>query len=240
MTSRTALMAGCAAAAAVFTLGACSSDTSGTPTAGSTTTVVTADPTSAPTSSARTTTPASRRTSEEDTAPTPTIADYLVDNGITETPVLLNPGDTPIADFQLPEGWEVRQSEDFPAYITAYGDIHQSDNFIPGAALLVSQLDGPVDAEELLEYADGEFLNLPEFEEIRSEATDLDGFPAYLLIGVYEDADFGPMVVSQRTAVIEREGVVYAIQLNVRALESQAEAIDDDASLINESLTVNR
>ena len=233
MRARTILAAGCAAA--VLLVAGCSEGTSGTATpAGGTTTTTTAVGPAAPT---RTLTP---RTTQAEPTAYPTIADYLADNGVTETPLRLGVEDPLIADFQLPDGWEAKLSteEGEVAYLSAFGNVHQSDNFVPGAALLVSVLDGPVDAQELLGYASGEFYNLPGFEEFRSEDTDLDGFPAFLIIGGYDDPDFGPMVVSQRTAVVERDGVVYGVQLNVRALESQADAVDEDAQFINETLTV--
>jgi hypothetical protein len=86
-----------------------------------------------------------------------TIADYIKENGITETPVKrMDPG-TPILDLPIPAGWGDAGSRT-PDY--AFGAIVGTDPTMaadpPSIVALMSKLTGDVDPAKILEYAPGD------------------------------------------------------------------------------------
>lgn len=89
-----------------------------------------------------------------------TIADYVKDNNISETPV--HHGDPgPNVDLPVPTGWRRDQNSG-----TSYGGIVQTQPANPGdpptVSALFSKLTGNVDPAKLIQYAPGEVQNLPD------------------------------------------------------------------------------
>lgn len=88
-----------------------------------------------------------------------TIADYVKDNHISETPV--HHGDPgPNVDLPVPAGWQLNQNSG-----TSYGGIVQSQPADPSdpptVSALFSKLTGDVDPAKIIQYAPGEVQNLP-------------------------------------------------------------------------------
>ena len=112
-----------------------------------------------------------------------TIADYVKDNNISETPV--HHGDPgPNVDLPVPAGWQLNQNSG-----TSYGGIVQSQPADPSdpptVSALFSRLSGNVDPVKLIQYAPGEVQNLPGYQAGGGDgsASTLAGFQAWRVGG---------------------------------------------------------
>jgi hypothetical protein len=154
--------------------------------------------------------------------PNPTIADYVKQNSITETPVHRGDPGAPTIDLPIPDGW-ADAGADTPT--TAYWAIidtgPEAAKYTPSIVLTVSKLTGNVDQQKVLDLASGELKNLPGFKPMGDgSATTLSGFPGYQFGGTW--ADNGPSkAVAQKTVVIPTSGGVYLLRLNADCLEDQ-------------------
>jgi len=94
-----------------------------------------------------------------------TIADYIKENGITETPVKKGDPGSPTIDLPVPAGWQ-EAGDKTPAY--AWGAIVFTDPAMaadpPSIVALMSKLTGNVDPAKVMEFAPGELKNLPGFD----------------------------------------------------------------------------
>ena len=95
---------------------------------------------------------------DEDAAgPNPTIASYIAENNIQETPVKRGDPGSPTIDLPVPEGWEPA-GEDTPEW--AYGAIvytgPEAAEYTPSIVALVSKLTGNVDPQTIIDLAPGE------------------------------------------------------------------------------------
>src|SRR6201993_1620069 len=91
-----------------------------------------------------------------------TIADYIVENHITETPV--HHGDPgPNVNLPVPDGWQIMQNAG-----TSYGGIVLTQPANPAdpptVAALFSKLTGHVDQAKIIQYAPNELLGLPGYQ----------------------------------------------------------------------------
>lgn len=200
---------------------------------------------STPTSTSNRTTSTPESTSAEE-SPAPaganeTIADYIKEAGITETPVKRGDPGSPTIDLPVPAGWREagEQTPDF-----AYGAIVLDD---PAAAgdpatiiALVSKLTGPVDAAKIFEYAPGELNNLPGYDGApEGEQNSLSGFDAVQLGGSYVQ-DGVKRMIAQKTVVIpaaDGDGI-FVLQLNANGLEDQMTQLLDAVSDIDTNTTI--
>ncbi len=141
---------------------------------------------------------------EEDAAgPNPTIASYITENNIQETPV--NQGDpgAPTIDLPIPPGWEPA-GENTPDW--AYGAIIYSGpeaaEYSPSIVALLSKLTGNVDPQQIIDLAPGELQNLPGWSASNEgQNSTLGEYPAYQLGGTWE-SDGQTKIVAQKTVVI--------------------------------------
>jgi hypothetical protein len=154
--------------------------------------------------------------------PNPTIASYVQQNGIADTPV--HPGDPGAPNIQLPipDGW-ADAGRDTPA--TAYWAIvdngPEAAKYTPSIVATVSKLTGNVDQQKILDLAAGELKNLPGFQPMGDGATaTLAGFPAYQLGGTWVQ-DGRTKAVAQKTVVIAASNALYVLRLNADCLEDQ-------------------
>ncbi|MGO9102507.1 MAG: LpqN/LpqT family lipoprotein [Mycobacterium sp.] len=154
--------------------------------------------------------------------PNPTIAGYVQQNGITDTPV--HPGDSgaPTIDLPIPDGW-ADAGRDTPA--TAYWAIvdtgPEAAKYTPSIVVTVSRLAGNVDQQKILDLAPGELKNLPGFKPMGDgSASTLAGFPAYQFGGTWVEGG-QTKAVAQKTVVIAAGGGVYVLRLNADCLEDQ-------------------
>ncbi|AFJ37424.1 MULTISPECIES: LpqN/LpqT family lipoprotein [Mycobacterium] len=193
-------------------------------------------------SSDKTSTPTTSSTSPSQTTAAPaakakyTIADYVKDNNIAETPVRHgDPG--PNVDLPVPMGWQLNQNSG-----TSYGGIVQTQPANPAdppsVSALFSKLTGNVDPAKLIQYAPGEVQNLPGYQGGGDgSASTLAGFQAWQLGGTYQK-NGKTRVIAQKTVVIPSQGAVYVLQLNADGLESDQGPLMDATSVIDDQTTI--
>jgi hypothetical protein len=170
-----------------------------------------------------------------------TIADYIKEAGLTETPVKRGDAGAPTIDLPVPDGWAPAgdKTPDF-----AYGAIIASDPAFasdpPSIIAIVSKLTGNVDTAKLTEYAPGELNNLPGFDGAKTgEPTTLGGFDAVQLGGSYVK-DGVQRMIAQKTVIIpaaDKSGV-FVLQLNADGTEDQMGPLMDATSVIDEKTTI--
>ncbi len=231
LTALTRLAAIAAASTALMT-GCGSNAEPGTPVTESTTTTTTTSAAAAP--------------SQEEVAPgedaqgaAPTIADYIAENGISETSVHRGDPGAPTIDLPFPEGWQ-DAGADSPEW--AYGAIFYpgpgAEDYTPSIVALLSKLTGDVDPQAILDNAPGELTNLPGWTPLtQGRAGELSGFPAYQLGGTWVQ-DGVTKVVAQKTVVIPSSDGLYVLQLNADGLESQLEIIGPATDVIDDQTTI--
>lgn len=190
----------------------------------------------------KTSTPTTSSTSPSQTTAAPaakakyTIADYVKDNNIAETPV--HHGDPgPNVDLPVPMGWQLNQNSG-----TSYGGIVQTQPANPAdppsVSALFSKLTGNVDPAKLIQYAPGEVQNLPGYQGGGDgSASTLAGFQAWQLGGTYQK-NGKTRVIAQKTVVIPSQGAVYVLQLNADGLESDQGPLMDATSVIDDQTTI--
>jgi hypothetical protein len=168
-----------------------------------------------------------------------TIADYIKENGITETPVHRGDPGTPAVDLPVPAGWENTGAKT-PKY--AWGAIVFTDPAMasdpPSIVALMSKLTGNADPAKILEYAPGELKNLPGFEGMGdgSKST-LGGFDAYQFGGSYVK-DGVKRMIAQKTVVVPGQDGLFVLQLNADGTEDQISPLMDATSQIDEKTTI--
>src|SRR5262249_3628530 len=136
--------------------------------------------TSATTSKKATASKIPPRTAQQAPGPNPTIASYIQQNGIVETPVHRGDPGSPTIDLPFPPGWQ-NAGADTPDW--AYGAIvytgPEGANYTPSIVALVSKLTGNVDPQKIIDLAPGELNNLPGYKPMNEGANStLGNFPA--------------------------------------------------------------
>ncbi len=172
--------------------------------------------------------------------PKKTIADYIKENNITETPV--KPGDpgAPTIDLPFPQGWE-DMGADTPAW--AYqGIVFTADPSMtadpPTIIAIVSKLTGNVDPAKVLEYAPGEVQSLEGFQgPDTGQPSKLGGFDATQVGGIYVREGVSRMV-AQKTVVIPGQDGLFVLQLNADGTEEQAMPLMDATQAIDDETTI--
>jgi len=204
------------------------------------------DTKTAPSSSASSSSASSSSTKSSSAAPSTsaqagkneTIADYIKENGITETPVKRGDPGSPTVDLPVPEGWADAGAKT-PEY--AWGAIVFTDPAMaadpPSIVALMSKLTGNVDPAKIIEYAPGELKNLPGFEGGDGNTSTLGGFDAYQIGGTYVK-DGAKRMIAQKTVVIPSGSDVFVLQLNADGLEDQMGPLMDATSEIDEKTTI--
>lgn len=166
----------------------------------------------------------------------PTIADYVRDNHIAETPI--HHGDpAPNVDLPVPSGWRINQDAG-----TSYGGIvvaqpaNPSDP--PTISALYSKLTGDVDPDKIIQYAPNELLGLPGYQGSGTgKASTLNGFAAWQLKGTYRK-DGKTRAVAQKTVVIPSQGAVFVLQLNADSLQSDEGPLLEATGIIDDQTTI--
>jgi hypothetical protein len=166
--------------------------------------------------------------------PNPTIASYIQQNNIQETPVKRGDPGSPTIDLPIPEGWRPA-GEDTPQW--AYGAIiytgPEAAEYTPSVVALVSKLTGNVDPQKIIDLAPGELNNLPGWKPLNEGATSTLGeYPAYQLGGTWVQ-DGKTKVVAQKTVVIPGSDGLYVLQLNADGLENQLDIIGAATDVID-------
>ncbi|MHC9296605.1 LpqN/LpqT family lipoprotein [Mycobacterium sp. LTG2003] len=167
-----------------------------------------------------------------------TIADYIRENKITETPIHRGDPGAPVFTMPTPPGW-VDAGPRTPAW--AYSAIVNdaiSPTDPPSVISLISKLAGNADANKLLEFAPNELQNLAEYEPIGGVTRgNLGGFPAVQLGGTYFK-DGKRRAITQKTVVIESPTGFYVLQINADSLYRDFQALVDVNKAIDQQATV--
>jgi len=225
------------AAALALVLSGCGSGTKTEPSTSkseSTTTTTTTTAKAAPT-----TTPKVAPRDEDAAGPNPTIASYIAQNNIQETPVKRGDPGSPTIDLPVPDGWEPA-GEDTPdwAYSAIVYTGPEAGEYTPSIVALVSKLTGNVDPQKIIELAPGELNNLPGWKAMNEgQVSTLGEFPAYQLGGTWTQ-DGQTKIVAQKTVVVPGSDGLYVLQLNVDGLEDQADIIGAATDVIDEQTKI--
>jgi hypothetical protein len=235
---RTAISGAAAVAAALaVVLSGCGSDTKtepGTSTSASKTTTASTSTKAAPSSK-----PKVEPRDEDAAGPNPTIASYIAENKIQETPVKRGDPGSPTIDLPVPDGWEPAGA-DTPEW--AYGAIvytgPDAGEYTPSIVALVSKLTGNVDPQQIIDLAPGELNNLPGWKAMNEGKTSTLGeYPAYQLGGTWTQ-DGQTKIVAQKTVVIPGSDGIYVLQLNADGLADQAEIVGSATNVIDDQTTI--
>ena len=230
---RTAITGAAAIAAALaIVLSGCGSDTKTAPSTSTSSKASTSSSTSK--KAAPSTKPKVAPRDEDAKGPNPTIASYIADNNIQETPVKRGDPGSPTIDLPVPDGWEPA-GEDTPDW--AYGAIvytgPDAGDYTPSIVALVSKLTGNVDPQKIIDLAPGELNNLPGWKAMNEgETSTLGEYPAYQLGGTWTQ-DGQTKIVAQKTVVIPGSDGLYVLQLNADGLEDQKELIGAATDVID-------
>lgn len=173
--------------------------------------------------------------------PNPTIASYIQDNGITETPVHRGDPGAPTINLPSPDGW-ADAGQDTPdwAYSAIIYNGPETPDYTPSIVAIVSKLTGSVDQQKILDLAPGELNNLNGYKAMGDgQSSTLSGFPAYQLGGTWVQ-DSQTKVVAQKTVVIPANDGVYVLQLNADGLEDQLGIVGDAVKTIDDQATITQ
>lgn len=193
--------------------------------------------TSTSTSASTTTTAATSSTPAAQASKT--IADYITETHITETPVHRGDAGSPTITLPMPAGWQVADQSQ-----TSYGAIVLSQPANPAdpptIAALVSKLTGDADPNKIIEYAPGELQNLPGYQGSgNGMASTLSGFQAWQVSGTYVK-DGKTRAVAQKTVVIPTgQGGLFVLQLNADSLQTDQGPLMDATNVIDDQTTIS-
>ena len=175
----------------------------------------------------------------DSSGPNPTIASYIQQNNIQETPVKMGDPGSPTIDLPVSDGWEPA-GEDTPDW--AYGAIvytgPEGAEYTPSIVALLSKLTGNVDPQKIIDLAPGELQNLPGWKASNEgQASTLGQYPAFQLGGTWTQ-DGQTKIVAQKTVVIPGNDGVYVLQLNADGLEDQGEIVGSATNVIDEQTKI--
>lgn len=167
-----------------------------------------------------------------------TIADYIKQSGLVETPVHRGDPGAPVFNWPTPPGW-IDAGTRTPAWAySAMVNDPTNPPDPPSVISLISKLTGDVDPNKLLEFAPNELQNLAEYKA-NGDVTrgEISGFPSVHLAGSYAKAE-QRRAITQTTIVIQAPGAVYVLQINADALERDRSALTDVNKAIEAQATV--
>ncbi|OBK80116.1 hypothetical protein A5651_01190 [Mycobacterium sp. 1274761.0] len=178
--------------------------------------------------------------SQEVAKPSPTIPDYIKQNGITETPVKRGDPGSPEINLPFPPGWEDLGPQT-PQWawggIKYTGDPAMADH-PPTIIALLSKLTGNVDPAKILQFAPGEMKNLPGFEGSGDgQPSKLGGFDAWEVGGTYMKKGVRH-AVAQKTVTIPAADGLFVLQLNADGTEDQMGVLADATKVIDDQTTI--
>ncbi|MCZ8377760.1 LpqN/LpqT family lipoprotein [Mycobacterium sp. CPCC 205372] len=201
-------------------------------------------PSSPPTASDDTSTTSTTRTSTaEPSAPSNarafTIADYIRENRIDETNIQRTTPGAPVITMPIPPGWSDAGPRR-PAW--AYSAIIREtpgNPEPPTVTLLVSKLEGDVDAQRLLEYAPNELKNLPGYESGGGRKGQLDGLDSVHVRGTFL-RDGLRRDIAQTTALVPSPNGLFVLQINADVAEPQRQVLDEVMGAIDTQTKISR
>lgn len=173
------------------------------------------------------------------TGPSKTIADYLADNDITQTPVRVGEPGTPVITLPMPPGWSDAGPDTPPGiYGEMLYDSATNPDDAPYIDILLSRLDGDADPAQVLQYAPGELKNLPDYIPGSDPKTSqLSGFDAVQLAGLYTK-NGEQRIIAQKTVVIPSESGLFVLQMNANAPKAEASILQQATAVIDEQAKI--
>jgi len=169
------------------------------------------------------------------TGPNKTIADYINENKIIETPFNKDEPGAPVFDFPTPPDWALA-GEQTPEW--AYGAIVYQKPVNPEdppfVLAIISKLTGDVDPAKILEFAPGLLQNLPGYEQDGDvEKTTLSGFDGVEFQASYLKGEERRYIAQATVVIPGKDGAVFVLQLNADAPKDQGQVVRDAAKVIN-------
>ncbi|WP_317159830.1 LpqN/LpqT family lipoprotein [[Mycobacterium] appelbergii] len=167
-----------------------------------------------------------------------TIADYIRENKLVETPIHRGDAGAPVFTMPTPPGWaDAGPRTPAWAYSAIVNDtITPTDP--PSVISLISRLVGDVDANKLLDLAPNELQNLAEYESVSGPTRGtLGGFPAVSLAGFYVK-EGKRRAITQTTAAVESPGGFFVLQINADSLSRDMNALTDVNKVITREATI--
>ena len=171
--------------------------------------------------------------------PNPSIASYIQQNGITETPVHRGDPGSPTINLPIPDGWADAGPDTPPtAYWAIVDNGPEATKYTPSIVAMVSKLVGNVDQQKLLDLASGELKNLPGFKPMGDGSTaTLANFPASQLGGTWTQGG-QTKAIAQKTVVIPGSDGVYLLRLSADCLDNQIDQALPATITIDEKATI--
>lgn len=170
-----------------------------------------------------------------------TIADYLRDAGITETPVHVDDASAPTIQLPTLPDWvdATEQAGENTYAAVKYTGVAATD-YTPNVVVLLSRLTGrAIDHDALLAVAPGEVRNLAGYAPHGSPRRELlAGHRAYKIAATY-DLDGMPAVVGQSTVVIAGRDATYVAQISVTGARSQEPIVQATVQTIDRDLRIH-
>jgi hypothetical protein len=169
------------------------------------------------------------------TGPNKTIADYINENKIIETPFDKDAPGAPVFDFPTPPDWALA-GEQTPEW--AYGAIVYQKPVNPEdppfVLAIISKLTGDVDPAKILEFAPGLLQNLPGYEQDGDvEKTTLSGFDGVEFQASYLKGEERRYIAQATVVIPGKDGAIFVLQLNADAPKDQGQVVRDAATVIN-------
>jgi hypothetical protein len=204
----------------------CGSESNSTQKSATTTTTTASKPGAAP--------------STQNTAgPNPTIATYVQENHIQETPIHRGDPGAPNINLPVPDGWADSGGDTAErAYRAFVYTGPEAARYRPRIVALMFKLTGNVDPQKILDVAPGELNNLNGYKAINEGArTTLAGHDACQLAGTWVD-NGQTKIVAQKTVAIPGSDGLYVLQLNADGLIDQVVIVATATMVIDQKTTI--
>jgi hypothetical protein len=167
-----------------------------------------------------------------------TIADYIKENNITETPIHHGDPGSPTINLPVPNGWQLLPEGSGAPYGGIVFSQPSDPNDPPTIVAIVSKFTGNVDPAKIIEFAPGELKNLPGYEGSNNgTASTLGGFQAWQLGGSYTK-NGKKRTVAQKTVVIPTDNGLFVLQLDADALDAESGPLMDATNVIDDQTTI--
>ena len=238
---RTAAVNGAAVVIVALGIGVVGCGSGSTPSSNKTSSTTSTATTAAPTTTAKPQSKVAPRTTVP--GPNPTIASYLQQNNITQTPVHRGDPGAPTINFPIPDGWADAGPDTPPtAYWAVVDNGPEAAKYTPSIVATLTKLSGDIDPQKLLDLSPGELKNLPGFQP-KGEGSDdsLADSPAHQFGGTWVQ-DGQTKAVAEKTVVIEGndDNTVYLLQLNIDCLADQMDQVLPATTTIDEKTTITK
>jgi hypothetical protein len=196
------------------------------------------DTKTAPSASSKETTSGSK-TATSKAEPGKTIADYIKENNIVETPVHRGDPGSPTIDLPVPPDWQdAGTSAPEWAYDAFLYNTPATAADPPTIIVLVSKLAGNVDGAKILEYAPNEIKKLPGYDGSQEGTRGtLSGFDATQIGGFYTKNGV-KRAIGQMTAVIPGQDGLYVLQLNAESTLDQVKTLTVATAVIGQQAKI--